>query len=118
MGAGPLTMSGVDRSARLSFNRVPVRDEMEQQYAKAVHIGRFRASRTGKYFRREIERRAREVAGSSDVHRQHVLIEIFPGAEVHEDRPATFLAHDVVRLDVAVQKSRAMNRRDRTTQVL
>src|SRR4029077_7729459 len=116
MGAGPLAMSLLDRRARRSFNRIPVRDEMEQQYAEAVDIGRLRASRTGKYFRREIERCPREVVRSPDVHRQHVLIEIFPGAEVHEDRAAAFLAHDVVRLDVAVQKSRAMNRRDRTAQ--
>ena len=57
---------------------------------------------------REIERRADQTVGAS---------EVLAGAKVHEDDAAAGFAHDVLRLDVAVQEARTVDRGKRGADV-
>ena len=94
-----------------AIDRNRARQEKEQQHAEAVHVARRRRRRSLEQLRRHVERRPREDLG--------ILLggEDLGTAEVHEDDAPADLAHDVVRLDVAVQETGGVQRRQGPAQV-
>ena len=84
------------------------RDQVEQQHAQAVQIALHRGALAAEDLGREVERRADEPIGAR---------QLFAGAEIHQDDAAAALAHDVLRLDVAMQQAGAVHRRERRTQI-
>ena len=79
-------------------------DEVEEHDADAVEIALDRGLLTAEDLGRQIERCPDETAGAG---------EILARPEVHEDDAPAGLAHDVLRLDVAVQQPGAVDRRER-----
>src|SRR6185436_20236650 len=84
----------------LGLDGVAVRDEVVEQHAQAVDVALNGRGSAGEDLRRKIERRPRDAWWT--VYRQ---ITALPGAEIHQDDASAFLTHDVLRLDVAMQKS-------------
>ena len=102
-----MRLAHVGRS--LATDRVLAGDEVIQEDADAVDV-RLRCCRgyAAPEFRREIERRAGQF--SRGRHRGFHLLA--SGAEVHQHHATAFLAHDVGRLDIPVNESGTMHRRE------
>ena len=83
-------------------------DEVEEHHADAVEIALDRGFLPAENLRRQIERRSDEAVAAG---------ELLAGAEVHEDDAAAGLAHDVLRLDVAVQEACSVDGGERGTDV-
>ena len=63
------------------------------------------------------QRRPGEIVHRPGMPAAAIEVEILAGAEVHQHRPPALFAHDIVRLDVAVQQAGAMHRGQRAAQV-
>ena len=83
-------------------------DEVEEQDADAIEIALDRGFLASEDLGRQIQRRPDEAAGAG---------EILASPEVHEDDAPACLAHDVLRLDVAVQQPGAVDRRERSADI-
>jgi hypothetical protein len=109
--ADALRMSGFQRIDRAALHRYRAGEQEEQQDAETVDVGGHDGVVPVKQFRRHEQRRAGE-------HRRPGVVRHRLGtAEVHQDDPAAGLAHDVVRLDVAVQQTCRMQGGQRAAQV-
>ena len=82
---------------------------MEEQDAEAVEIALGRRRCAGQYLGREIHRRAGNTGRIGTLRTA--------GAEVHQNDSSAFLAHDVLRFDVAVHESLMVYRGERPTQI-
>ena len=87
-------------------------EKMKQQHAKRIDVARLRRRATGEHLRREVQRRTRVIA----VARRREL-QIMARAKVHENDAPAGLAHDVLRLDVAVEKAGVVHRGERLREV-
>ncbi len=87
---------------------------MEQQHAEAVDVQSDRRLAAAQQLGREVQRRARQPATRRGAGRVHVL----PRPEVHQHEAPALLAHDVLRLDVAMHEPGLVDRRQRTAQFL
>ena len=97
-------MSVLDREAIHSGDGVVSRHEPVQQHPEAVDIGCRRRRASIEQLRRQVERRSRHFERAIEPG------ELRAGAEVHEDRPPTLFAHDVLRFDVTMHEPAAVNR--------
>ena len=82
-----------------------------EQHAKAVHVALYGLTFALEYFRSEIDRCPFDWRTVSNGAHQRRC------AEVHQDDPAAGLAHDVLRLDVAVQEARLVDGPERLAQI-
>ncbi len=85
------------------------RDEVEEHDADTVDVALDRRLLAAEDLRRQIERRTNEAAGAGR--------EVLSGAEVHQDDATAGFAHDVLRLDVAVQQAGIVDGRERGADV-
>ncbi len=99
---------------RPGVHRVLRRHEVEQQDADAVDVGVDRGLPAGEELRREVQRRARQASCRGGA---RALLHL-SGAEVHQDETAALLAHDVLRLDVAVDETGLVDGREGAAQLL
>ena len=83
-------------------------DQVEQQHAQAVEIALHRRALAAEDLGRKIEGRADQPVGAR---------QLFTGAKIHQHESAAALAHDVLGLDVAVQKTGAVHGRHRRGQI-
>ena len=83
-----------------------------EQHSQAVDVGRARRRPPTEELWREIQRRARHVEQPVKAGRQ-----LGAGAEVHQDRASALLAHDVLRLDIAVDEAASVHRGERAAQI-
>ena len=109
----PVAMRARDLAAIGAFDRVLACHHPVEQDSEAVDVGRARGRPPVEELGREIERRAGECRSTS----RSAGRELRARAEVHQDRPAAFLAHDVLRLDVAVDEAAAVNRGERLAEI-
>ncbi len=96
-----------------AVERIRSGHQVIEQDAERVEIRLRRWLMPIEQFRRHVERRADVPALQSVAD----LLELDPGAEIHQDDPPAFVAHHVVRLDVAVHQAGAVHRRERARQV-
>ena len=95
---------GTNLGQRGSLNRQSSRKQIEQQHAETVGITRRGRRVPFEQFGRHVKRRSRQLCGGVPFNRTGA-------AEVHQhDAPADF-AHDIVRLDVAMQQASRVERR-------
>ena len=66
------------------------------------------AAAAGQHLRRQIERRSGDV-------RLRRAVQLTAGAEIHQHQPAVVGDHHVLRLDIAMQQARRVDRRHRAT---
>jgi hypothetical protein len=96
----PARMQRGDAVERLTFDGIPHGHEVIQQHAEAVDVA-------GDGGRLAIENFGRQIQRCPDQpwFRRQVLRPDLAGAEIHQDHAASGFAHDVVRLDVAMEEA-------------
>ena len=99
--AAPVRVADVPNRAAAHWIRAG--GEVIQQDAKAVDVASYRRGVPCQYFRRGVQRRARQVGVRTGV-------KFAARAEVHEHDASVVSARDVLRLDVAMKQARGMNR--------
>ena len=90
-----------------------IRDEAIQQDAETVEIRASAGRPAPQNLRREIQRRAGEIAGAGGSR----TLALPSGAEIHQHDAAAVLAHDVLRFHVAMDQTAAVNGRERAAQL-
>ncbi len=94
-------------------DRIRAADQIEEQHADAVDIGSNRCRLSRDHFGRHVHRRS----GHRSRRAERGGHTILAGAEIHQDDPSADLAHDVLRLDVAVEQSRLVDGGNRSADV-
>ena len=95
---------------RTTLDRVFPRCQAKQQHSDAVDVALFGSRFAAQHFRRDVERRARQVEIAE-------LRGRASGTKVHQDVPSAAVLHDVLRLDVTVQQSGIMYGAERSAYI-
>src|SRR6185503_18132492 len=88
-------------------------DEVIQKDAETVDVGGLAGGRAIEEFRRDVERRPREIRQPAPP----AGVDLAAGAEVHQDDAAAVFTADISGLHVALEEPRRMECRQGTTQV-
>ena len=101
----------LDLGGRPPRNRIFPGHDVEQEHAEAIDVGARRGWRSCEQLWSHIDRRAGQAAA------RHGRLQLLTGTEVHQDQSPAVFAHDVLRLDVAMNQSGAMHGGDRAAQL-
>ena len=95
---------------RAALDGILASEQVIQQNAEAVQIALHRRRLAAEHFGRKVERRPGQI-------RRRAVVELAPGAKIHQHDAAVLGARDVVGLDVAMQETCGVDGRHRTTEL-